>query len=149
LEVSGQFHALATLPPEKSPSNHWLGGWVGSRAGLDVLGRRKIFWSCRESNPIPKYTVYDLILAWVSSLCFHYNVVLYIVKIFCWTSMTNNYQNGYICVHCVRKLTVFTLSFGTLETFHYIKALCCTTETVYVFSDVHYTDTCQNIPYST
>ena len=35
--VGGQLHALATLPPGKTP-----GGWVGPRAGLD---------GCRKSHP--------------------------------------------------------------------------------------------------
>jgi hypothetical protein len=34
--MSGQLHAhAALLSGEKSPDTHWIGGWVGSRAGLD------------------------------------------------------------------------------------------------------------------
>jgi hypothetical protein len=33
--VSGQFHALAALPPgEAAPGTYWIGGSVGPRAGL-------------------------------------------------------------------------------------------------------------------
>jgi hypothetical protein len=36
LEVSGQLHAPPALPPEKEhPGTHWIGRWVGPRAGLD------------------------------------------------------------------------------------------------------------------
>jgi hypothetical protein len=33
--VGSQRHASALLPPEKRPSTHWTGGWVGSRVGLN------------------------------------------------------------------------------------------------------------------
>jgi hypothetical protein len=40
--VSGQFHALAALPPEKEPpGTHWIEGWVDPRAGLDDMEKRK------------------------------------------------------------------------------------------------------------
>jgi hypothetical protein len=51
MEVSGQLHARAVLPPgERAPNTHWLGGWVGPRAGLDVVEKTKIL-HCREANP--------------------------------------------------------------------------------------------------
>jgi hypothetical protein len=31
--------------------NHWIGGWVGPRAGLNVAVKRKIPSPRRESNP--------------------------------------------------------------------------------------------------
>jgi hypothetical protein len=39
MEVNGQLHDLAALPPGKE--RHWIGGWVGPRAGLDVVVKRK------------------------------------------------------------------------------------------------------------
>jgi hypothetical protein len=37
MEVSGQLHAPAALPfGGRAPSTHWIGGWVGPRAGLDT-----------------------------------------------------------------------------------------------------------------
>jgi hypothetical protein len=43
MEVSGQLHASAALPPlEITHGTHWIGGWVGPRVGLDVVGKRKI-----------------------------------------------------------------------------------------------------------
>jgi hypothetical protein len=43
MEVSGQFHAPAALPTgETAPGTHWLGGWVGPIADLDVMEKRKI-----------------------------------------------------------------------------------------------------------
>jgi hypothetical protein len=40
--VSGQHHAPAALPPgERSPGNHWIGGSVDHRVGLDYVEKRK------------------------------------------------------------------------------------------------------------
>jgi hypothetical protein len=38
-------------PGEKASSTHWIGGWVGPRAVLDAVMKRKIPSSRRESNP--------------------------------------------------------------------------------------------------
>jgi hypothetical protein len=49
--VSGQRHAPAALYPRgKNPRYHWIGGWVGLRAGLGAGARRKILYPCRGSN---------------------------------------------------------------------------------------------------
>jgi hypothetical protein len=29
-------------PRERAPGTHWIGGWVGPRAGLDTVVKRKI-----------------------------------------------------------------------------------------------------------
>jgi hypothetical protein len=51
MEVSGQLHAPGALPPgERAPGSHWIGGWIGPRAGLDAVEKRKSL-HCRESNP--------------------------------------------------------------------------------------------------
>jgi hypothetical protein len=34
-----------------TPSTHWIGGWVSSRAGLDVTEDIKISCPCRKTNP--------------------------------------------------------------------------------------------------
>jgi hypothetical protein len=38
---------------ERAPGTHWIGGWVGPRAGLNVMVKRKIPspTTQRESNP--------------------------------------------------------------------------------------------------
>jgi hypothetical protein len=48
MEVSGQLH---TPTREGAPGTHWIGGWVGPRAGLDMVSKRKIPSLRRESNP--------------------------------------------------------------------------------------------------
>jgi len=53
MEVSGQFHALATLyPGKKKPHTHQTGGLVGSRAGLDVS--QQIETSCLSLGLNPR-----------------------------------------------------------------------------------------------
>jgi hypothetical protein len=38
MEVSGQLHELTALPPkERATGTHWIGDWVGCRAGLDTV----------------------------------------------------------------------------------------------------------------
>jgi hypothetical protein len=53
--VSGQHHAPAALYPRGKdpppPGTHWIGGWVGPRAGLDAGARREILCPCRGPNP--------------------------------------------------------------------------------------------------
>jgi hypothetical protein len=52
MEVSGQLHARAALLLGKvPPGTHWIGGWVGPRAVLDAVVKRKIPSPSRESNP--------------------------------------------------------------------------------------------------
>jgi len=41
MEVSGQLHATAALPPGKQPRTHRTEGWVGPRPGLDAVTKRK------------------------------------------------------------------------------------------------------------
>jgi hypothetical protein len=51
MEVSGQLHAPAALPPGKETRVPIGGGWIGSRAVLDAVVKRKIPSPRRESNP--------------------------------------------------------------------------------------------------
>jgi hypothetical protein len=52
MDVSGQLHAPAALPSEKeSLVPHCLGDWVGPRAVLDWVVKRKIPSPRRESKP--------------------------------------------------------------------------------------------------
>jgi hypothetical protein len=50
-----------TTPPSTNPSNHWIGGWMGSRVGMEVLENKKLSCPYRDSIPgpsIPKPTRY-------------------------------------------------------------------------------------------
>jgi hypothetical protein len=56
MEASGQLHAPDALypgkePREGAPGTHWIGVWVGLRAVLDAMVKRKIPSPRRESNP--------------------------------------------------------------------------------------------------
>jgi hypothetical protein len=39
------------IPKERTPGTHWIGGWVGPRAILNAVVKRKIPSPHRESNP--------------------------------------------------------------------------------------------------
>jgi hypothetical protein len=52
----GEWSALCPgrfTPKERPPGTHWLGGWVGPRAGLDTVSRRKFPSPRQDSNPDP------------------------------------------------------------------------------------------------
>jgi hypothetical protein len=53
MEVSGQLHVPDAKPVRKEPLvTHWIGGWVGPWAGLDIVAKgKKNPRPCREMNP--------------------------------------------------------------------------------------------------
>jgi hypothetical protein len=52
MRVSGQLGALGVLPPgDIIRSIHYVGGWVGPRAGLEAVKEKYISCLCRETNP--------------------------------------------------------------------------------------------------
>jgi hypothetical protein len=51
MDMSGQIEAPVTSLPRRVHGAHCTGGWVGSETGLDVIGRKKHFYLCRESKP--------------------------------------------------------------------------------------------------
>jgi hypothetical protein len=46
MEVGGQLHSQGS-----TPATHWIGGWVGPRAVLDAVVKRKISIPRWVSNP--------------------------------------------------------------------------------------------------
>jgi hypothetical protein len=38
-------------PGARAPSTHWIGDWVGPRASLDSMKKRKISCSCQRLKP--------------------------------------------------------------------------------------------------
>jgi hypothetical protein len=53
--VSGQHHVPAALyPEERTPGTHWIGGWVGPRAGLDIGARKE----SKPGRPVRSLTIY-------------------------------------------------------------------------------------------
>jgi hypothetical protein len=51
MEVHAQLHALVASPCEKVRSTYHTGGWVSTKANLDILDKRKITCPYQESNP--------------------------------------------------------------------------------------------------
>jgi hypothetical protein len=48
MRVGGQLLTPTALPPGKRPGTHFIGGWVGPRAGLDGCGKSRPY---RDSIP--------------------------------------------------------------------------------------------------
>lgn len=46
--------------PESNSGTHFEGNWVGLRAGLGVLKKRKVFYLCRVSNLGPSFLCREL-----------------------------------------------------------------------------------------
>jgi hypothetical protein len=59
--MSGQRHAPAALYlQERFPSTHWIGGWVGLRAGLDTEAGRQSFASAEDRTPLTEGQIIGL-----------------------------------------------------------------------------------------
>jgi len=59
------------LSSRSGPRTHQTGGWVGPRAGLGILEKRKTSCSCQDSNPLssslqPSYYTEHAILVPIS-----------------------------------------------------------------------------------
>jgi hypothetical protein len=53
-------HPGRFTPRERAPGTHWIGGWVGTRAILDVVVKKKIpssHWESNPRTPIVQHTV--------------------------------------------------------------------------------------------
>jgi len=50
------------IPRERAAGTHWIGGWVGPRAGVDAVSKRKIPSPRQESNrPARSQLLYRLL----------------------------------------------------------------------------------------
>jgi hypothetical protein len=76
--VSSQPRTPAALCPredaERTSGTHWVGGWVGLRAGLDTEARGEILYLCRESNAVRPG--YSQALYWLSYPWFYFVYLL-------------------------------------------------------------------------
>jgi hypothetical protein len=63
-------------PRERAPSAHWIGGWVGSRIGLDAVEERK-------SDTFDKIVFQKIVLfSWhnMESSCWGWGAVIYVLR---------------------------------------------------------------------
>jgi hypothetical protein len=52
MEMKRQLHSTAALyTRSKNLDTHCIGGWVGTRGGLDISGKRKMSFPSRYSKP--------------------------------------------------------------------------------------------------
>jgi hypothetical protein len=76
------FKPRPPYPQGKIPGTPWIGGWVGPRAGLDAVVRRKIPKFYRELNPESSSPYHSaILLSYVGSLFDQY-LAIYIVSAF-------------------------------------------------------------------
>jgi hypothetical protein len=69
-DLSGQRHAPTALYHRaRTPATKWTGGWVGLRAGLDTVARRKSFASARDRNTFVKSVVTILYYTILTEQC--------------------------------------------------------------------------------
>jgi hypothetical protein len=46
-----RFEPQPLIPGKGVPGTHWIGGWVGSGASLNIVEKADIFFSSQELNP--------------------------------------------------------------------------------------------------
>jgi hypothetical protein len=56
------------------PNSYWIGGWVGFRAGLHAMGKRKISCHIWESNPSPACNLVTIQTIWLYCLNGNLNI---------------------------------------------------------------------------
>jgi hypothetical protein len=59
MDVSGQLHAPADLFQETNPGTHSIGGWVGPRAGLDIVEKENSR-TAGNQTPVVQSVAYSL-----------------------------------------------------------------------------------------
>jgi hypothetical protein len=87
-------------PQGKSPGTQWLGGWVGSRAGLDAVVKRKI------PSPLPgiEPTILSPAFRYGASIytgphwCITVNISIYIGPHWCITVNISIYTGPHWCI---------------------------------------------------
>jgi hypothetical protein len=109
---------------KRAPGTHWIGGWVGPRAVLDTVVKRKIPSLHRESNPrtpivrslvaIPTELsrLYCVVLSWSTGT----NLPLLLHSLSLPTSYASDSLFALICTHLLFQITVYSFLF------HFI---CC------------------------
>lgn len=50
--LNNQLHGLVSLPAgERAPDSHWIGGWMGTRAGLEGMEKEKYLAPVENRTP--------------------------------------------------------------------------------------------------
>jgi hypothetical protein len=80
-------------PWKRTPGTHWIGGWVGPRAGLDAEARRKILCPCRGSNPDRPARSQDIFVPELTAI----GAAKYRRRVF-WYHMTIFHQKGWYSI---------------------------------------------------
>jgi hypothetical protein len=81
---------VTSLPAERASGTHWIGGWVGFRAGLNAVEEIKLFFPCQESNrnyPVSSSATSCYFLQIFSSAYFPQSHSLYIHPLLCYTPL--------------------------------------------------------------
>jgi hypothetical protein len=71
-------------PRERAPGTHLIGGWVGPRAGLEAVVKRKFPSPCRDCNPLIIQSVAQRYTAELSQLLIHFTTVTILGELHEW-----------------------------------------------------------------
>jgi hypothetical protein len=78
LHGGGQLHTPAALPPRKNSCTHFIGGWVGSRACLNVIRREKCPVLAGNRKLAVQPGAYSL--CWLNCLWFPWKVCFFVME---------------------------------------------------------------------
>jgi hypothetical protein len=114
---------------EKNPGTHLLWGWVGLRAGLDVLEKRKISFHCLDSNsglssPKPKHYIDPHVITDKFYFCMKQNTVYKVIKYN--LAFTEHFKRRR-CKHFDPQKVILRVTNGYISS---TSALCVTTSTI-------------------
>jgi hypothetical protein len=99
MEVSGQLHAPAALPPkEKDPGTQWMRGWMGPRVSLDAVRERRISCIYRNRTPAVQpvangYTDWPKQLQFKTTIDYFYHTYMNKIFILGMPAVTDTYAN--------------------------------------------------------
>jgi hypothetical protein len=92
--VSSQLHAPAALRPRNNPGKNWIWGWVGSRAGLDVLEKGNISCTSQVSDPEPSIQSAAHSLSWPHYPGYTADIILPAYVCGVWTQLLHTASNN-------------------------------------------------------
>jgi len=100
MEVGGQRHAPAALPPGKRPGTHCIGGWVGPRAGLEECGKSRPNRDSisRPSSSVQVATLTELSRSIILNIYIQTHTHSFVARVFCVANWMRFHGPNALCV---------------------------------------------------